>query len=131
MRLTPTAASAAIAGFGFYALVWGIFSKSDTILALFGIRRRYARRGRRWINENKGLTLMSTEVVNFGIHGIKSAEGVTFALGGTLCNFVYIFVINPIICWREQKATPLVESRKIKHESKPWLTVWFGLRKAA
>lgn len=101
---TPTAASAATAGFGFYALFWACLAKIDTILALFRIRNRtYAKRGRLWVNENKGLTLCLTELVNFGIHGVTNPAAVTFAIGGTVFNALYIFVLNPLICWQEKK----------------------------
>lgn len=101
---TPTAASAAVAGFGFYALVWGIANKLDTIMALFGFRNRmYAKRVRMWINRNKGLTLCITEVINFAIHGITNPAAVTFAIGGTIFNALYIFVLNPIVCWKSDK----------------------------
>jgi hypothetical protein len=49
-----------------------------------------------WINENKVVTLLMTEVLNFGVHGVESASGVTFALGGTFTNLWMIFVVVPI-----------------------------------
>ena len=102
---TPTAASAAIAGFSFWALVWGIVNKLDVILRLFGIKnRRASARVNLWLNENKGLGLVVSEIVNFSIHGVTSSTAVLFALGGTLCNAIYIFVINPLICWRAKKS---------------------------
>src|SRR5271157_2240898 len=102
--LTPTAASASIAGFGFWALVWASLAKLDTILALFGFKRLgYSRQMRLWVNKNKGLSLCLTEILNFSIHGLRSAEGTTFALGGTLFNVFYICLINPLICRRDKK----------------------------
>src|SRR5665213_154212 len=112
MTFTPTAASAAAAGFGFYALVWGIAAKLDTIIALFGFSNRgYANRVRQWINKNKGLTLCITEVVNFSIHGITNPAAVTFAIGGSLCNAVFIFCINPFLCWKTKK--PVVRMKVV------------------
>ena len=109
--LTPTSSSAAIAGFGFYALVWGIAAKLDTIMALFGFHNsNYATRVRRWINKNKGLTLCITEVINFSIHGITNPAAVTFAIGGSICNAVFIFCLNPFLCWRDKKKNPLQRS---------------------
>lgn len=101
---TPTATSAALAGFGFWALIWSITAKLDTIMSLFGFGNRgYSKRVRLWINQNKGLTLCITEVINFGIHGVKSAEGVVFAIGGTCFNIMYVLLINPIICMKDNR----------------------------
>jgi len=106
---TPTAASAATAGFGFYALFWSFLNKVDTILALFGLKNRnVASKGRHWVNGNKGLTLCITELVNFGIHGITNPAAVTFAIGGTLFNAVYIFIINPLVCLKDRKGLHVV-----------------------
>lgn len=101
---TPTAASAAVAGFGFYALVWSIALKLDTIAELFGFRNKsYSRRVRGWINRNKGLTLCITEVVNFGIHGITNPAAVTFAIGGTLFNVIFVCFLNPLLVLRDRR----------------------------
>lgn len=101
---TPTAASAAIAGFGFWALVWSIALKLDTIAALFGFKdRRFSRRVQTWINENKALTLCITEVLNFTIHGITHPAAVTFAIGGTVFNILFVLIINPLICYRRKR----------------------------
>ncbi len=100
---TPTAASAAVAGFGFWALVWSIALKIDTILALFGFHSNYSKRIRVWINANKALTLCITEVFNFSIHGITNPDAVTFAIGGTLFNFFYVLLINPLLCLKDRK----------------------------
>lgn len=106
---TPTAASAATAGFGFYALFWSVLNKIDTIVGLFGFRNRgFAKKGRLWVNDNKGLTLCITELFNFGIHGITNPAAVTFAIGGTLMNAVYIFCVNPLLCWKDKKKLILV-----------------------
>jgi hypothetical protein len=107
---TPTAASAVTAGFGFWALVWAVLAKVDTVLQLFGFKHtHYSKRGRAWINDNKGLTLCITELINFGVHGITNPAAVTFAIGGTIFNALYIFLINPVICWREKKGNPMLQ----------------------
>jgi hypothetical protein len=106
--LTPTASSAALAGFGFWALVWAIALKLDTIMALFGFRHRgYAKRVQLWINKNKGLTLCITEVTNFSIHGITHPAAVVFAIGGTMFNIIFVLLINPFLCWRSVERSPL------------------------
>ena len=38
------------------------------------------------------ILLLFTEVFNFGIHGVESPSGVTFALGSTVVNTVMIFL---------------------------------------
>jgi hypothetical protein len=98
---TPTATSAAVAGFGFWALVWAIALKLDVLASLFGFRNKsYSKAVQRWINGNKGLTLCITEVTNFSIHGITNPAAVTFAIGGTVFNILFVCVINPILCLR-------------------------------
>lgn len=47
------------------------------------------------MNENKALTLLGTEFVNFGVHGVTGADSVTFALGSTVFNAFMIFVGLP------------------------------------
>lgn len=109
---TPTAASAATAGFGFWALVWGIALKLDTIAGLFGFRdRRLSRKLRVWINDNKGLSLCITEVTNFSIHGITNPAAVTFAIGGTIFNFLFVFLLNPLMLKIESKKMPIKNNR--------------------
>jgi hypothetical protein len=101
---TPTATSAAVAGFSFWALVWAIALKLDTVASLFGFRSKsYSKMVQRWINNNKGLTLCITEVTNFSIHGITNPAAVTFAVGGTLFNILFVCIINPILCLRCKK----------------------------
>jgi len=113
MTFTPTAASAGIAGFTFWGLVWTTLSKLDTIAALFGFKNRFfARQMRLWINDNKGLTICASEIVNFGIHGVKSAEGTLFAIGGTLFNCIYVFAINPLICRHDRRRIKVVARAK-------------------
>lgn len=102
--LTPTAMSASVAGFGFYALVWSIAAHLDSVTALVGFKNRgYARRVRNWINRNRSLTLCITEVINFSIHGITNPAAVTFAIGGTMCNILYVMLINPLMCIKDRK----------------------------
>jgi hypothetical protein len=101
---TPTATSAAVAGFSFWALVWAIALKLDTVASLFGFRSKsYSKMVQRWINNNKGLTLCITEVVNFSIHGVTNPAAVVFAVGGTAFNFLFVLFINPILCFRWKK----------------------------
>ncbi|MFP5207285.1 MAG: hypothetical protein ACLGSH_18175 [Acidobacteriota bacterium] len=102
MTLTPTAQSSVIAGFTLWFVGWMTFFKADH-LPLVG---KFIRKERMidWISRNKALTLMCTEVFNFGAHGISNANSVTFALGGTAFNALMIFVLLPLFKWRGRKS---------------------------
>jgi len=113
---TPTATSAAVAGFGFWALVWAIALKLDVLASLFGFHdRAYSKAVQRWINSNKGLTLCITEVTNFSIHGITNPAAVTFAIGGTIFNILFVCVINPILCLRHHGPKLVARTDKPLH----------------
>lgn len=104
---TPTASSTAIAGASLWALVWTMVGHIDTVIAPFGFRNKFlSRRIRRWVNRNKGLTICITEIVNLSHAGLNPL-GTTFAIGGTVFNLIYIFCINPFICWRAGKQNVL------------------------
>ena len=102
LALTPTAQSSAIAGFVLWFVGWMTLFKVDH-LPFIG---RFIRKDRMidWISHNKVLTLMCTEVFNFGVHGISQATSVTFALGGTAFNALMIFVLLPLFRWRGRKS---------------------------
>ncbi len=57
-----------------------------------------------WIKANKVLTLLCTEIFNFGVHGISNPASVTFALGGTAFNVLMIFIFLPLGDWRKRKS---------------------------
>lgn len=100
---TPTASSTVVAGFSLWALVWTMVGHIDQVLKLFGIQNKsVARRSRLWVNENKVLTLCGTEIVNLSHAGL-SPLGTTFAIGGTIFNLFYVFVINPLVCLKYRK----------------------------
>jgi len=102
LALTPTAQSSAIAGFALWLVGWATFFKLDH-LPLVG---RFVNRDRctEWILKNKVLTLLCTEIFNFGVHGVSQATSVTFALGGTAFNTLMIFVLLPLFKWRGRKS---------------------------
>lgn len=102
---TPTATSSAAAGVGLWAVGWSALFKLDKIPVIkkFVNKERVLDR----MNDNKVVTLLATEVINFGVHGISQATAVTFALGGTLCNIIMIFVCLPI---RQAIRRPSVKS---------------------
>jgi hypothetical protein len=94
---TPTASSEVSAGAGLSLIGWSMVFKIDTIAKLFRCGRWVSKESvLAWINANKVLTLLFTEVFNFGIHGVESPSGVTFALGSTVVNTVMIFFVVPI-----------------------------------
>lgn len=100
MTLTPTAQSSAIAGFALWLVGWMTFFKVDH-LPFVG---RFVNKERciQWIMQNKVLTLLCTEIFNFGVHGISNPASVTFALGGTAFNSLMIFVFLPFSQWRRK-----------------------------
>jgi hypothetical protein len=91
---TPTATSSAAAGVGLWAVGWSALLKLDKIPVV----KRWVNKERILdrMNENKVLTLLGTEVINFGVHGISNATSVTFALGGTVFNLFMIFIVLPL-----------------------------------
>lgn len=102
MMLTPTAQSSAIAGFALWLVGWMTFFKIDH-LPFIG---RFVNKERciDWIMANKVLTLLITEIFNFGVHGISNATSVTFALGGTAFNSLMIFMFLPVSQWRRRRS---------------------------
>lgn len=104
MIFTPSAQSSAAAGFGLWAVGWSALFKLDKIplfKRLFTTKRKDATLD--WMADNKVVTLLGTEAVNFGVHGVSNPLAVTFALGGTLCNLLMIFIYLPIRKFRRAK----------------------------
>ena len=94
---TPTASSEVFAGAGLSGIGWSMVFKIDAIAKLLHCDRWVNREGiLAWVNANKVVTLLSTELFNFGIHGVESPSGVTFALGSTVVNIAMIFVVIPL-----------------------------------
>jgi hypothetical protein len=94
MTLTPTAQSSAIAGFALWLVGWMTLFKMEKLpyIGRFVNQEKVLT----WITENKVLTLLCTEIFNFGTHGISNPASVTFALGGTAFNTLMIFGVLPI-----------------------------------
>jgi hypothetical protein len=98
MNLTPTTKGAFLAGVLLWCLMWLSLFKADEIAELGGIQRwMNSKRVLGWIREHKSTTLLSTELINYGTHGIGDAESVTFAAGGTLVNTLVIYVLLPLL----------------------------------
>lgn len=95
---TPSSTSAGLAGGLFWILLWMLGYEMDTLLALFGISPQ-RERVFLWIVRHKTLALACTEAFNYGLHGITNPLSVMFALGGTVVNFLMIFVALPCSLW--------------------------------
>jgi hypothetical protein len=48
----------------------------------------------RWIGQHKSTSLLGTELINYGSHGLDPL-GVSFSLGGTLVNVLFIYLLLP------------------------------------
>jgi hypothetical protein len=110
MTLTPTTKGAFLAGVLLWFLMWLSLFKADELAELGGMQRLMnSKRVLNWIREHKSTTLLSTELINYGTHGIGDAESVTFAAGGTLVNALMIYVLLPLLnkVARDNKARKL------------------------
>ena|ERR1035437_5920765 len=97
MILTPSNAGSGIAGVGIGVFAWGAFLKSDRIpwiKKLMTTQRKESMLA--WVNDNKGMSLLGLETVNFSIHGITSANSVMLALGNTFLNVLMLWIYLPI-----------------------------------
>ena len=105
MIVTPTNTGSLIAGGGVGIFAWSLALKGDKIP---GIKRFYTGERKEqlfsWMNGNKGMALLALEAINFGIHGITSANAVLFALGNTFVNIVGLVVYLPFRQRRAKKA---------------------------
>lgn len=102
MFFTPTDKGALFGGAGMWALGWATLFKLDKL----PIVNRFFKREKSllWINQNKVVTLMGTEFINFAIHGVSNPTGVLFALGGTFVNTIMVFFGVPLTLRRQEKA---------------------------
>jgi len=97
MNVTPSSRASFFAGIGLWTLFWAALFKLDDIAEACSLKRLVSLdRCLSWIRRNKSTSLLGTEVVNFGTHGISDPLGVTFALGGTLVNAAMIYVLLPM-----------------------------------
>ena len=85
-------------------VAWLTIFKLNDLAKLFRVQRFVSQRKvLTWVNENKALTLLGTEFVNYGVHGVTGVESVTFALGSTLFNAITIFVLLPLKYFLDKK----------------------------
>jgi hypothetical protein len=91
---TPTASSTFFPGIGPWSVVSSAVYKIEAVARMFGLGR-FANKQLtlEWINTNRAVTLLTTEVINFGIHGVKPPGGTNRASGRTLLSFIMIFIV--------------------------------------
>ena len=83
MVLTPSAKGAFLAGIGFWTLLWLGVAKLDEIAECLHLRKFLGtEKCLAWINRHRALSLLGTEAMNYGSHGIQPL-GVSFAIGGS------------------------------------------------
>jgi hypothetical protein len=97
VNLTPSQKGSFLAGVGLWVLIWASLWKADDIAGAMRIQRWFdSGRCLRWIGQHKSTSLLGTELVNYGTHGLDPL-GVSFSLGGTLVNVLFIFLILPCL----------------------------------
>jgi hypothetical protein len=97
MNVTPTAKGSFLAGMGFWLLVWAALFKGDEVAEILHMQRWIcSHRCLQWIAQRKSAALITTELINYGSHGIDPL-GVSFALGGTIVNAFMIYLFLPVI----------------------------------
>lgn len=111
MQLTPTDKGAGIAGIALAGIAWFSLFKMDQIIELCHLKMRPKDALFNWITKSyatKSLTLLITEVVNFGVHGITNPASVLFACGSTIVNAFMIFVGLPLRAKHRRERSVLV-----------------------
>ena len=97
MNLTPSQKGSFLAGVGLWVLIWASLWKADDIAQAMRIQRWFnSRRCVSWIGRHKSTSLLGTELVNYGTHGLDPL-GVSFSLGGTLVNVFFIYLLLPCL----------------------------------
>ena len=98
-----------------WLLLWVALLKSDEILELdfvrrwinlFGLDPHPAERCIRWVTQHKSASLIGTEFCNYA-HTGTDPLGVTFALGGTLTNVVFIYFLLPMLNRAKRGSKPI------------------------
>ena len=97
MNLTPSQKGSFLAGIGLWVLIWASLWKADDIAQVIHIHRWFnSGRCIRWIGQHKSTSLLGTELFNYGTHGLDPL-GVSFSLGGTLVNVLFIYLFLPCL----------------------------------
>ena len=112
MNLTPSQKGSFLAGIGLWVLIWCSIWKADDITRALRIQR-FVNSGRfiRWVSQHKSTSLLGTEVINYGSHGLDPL-GVSFSLGGTLVNVLFIYLLLPSL-------EKLLRQRRTAHVTLP------------
>jgi hypothetical protein len=101
MVITPSATGSILSGGAFWTIFWSIVNHVNDIPIIGRFVNKDKIYG--WVNKNKVLTLTSTEVVNFGIHGVSNPLGVMMAAGGTVINTIVIMALIPLRQKRKER----------------------------
>ncbi len=97
MTLTPTTKGAFLAGIALWIMLWlGLFKLDEIVEETVWKRWISSEDCVRWISRHRGTTLLGTELVNYGTHGITQPDGVVFAVGGTIVNLLMILGVLPL-----------------------------------
>jgi hypothetical protein len=97
VNLTPSQKGSFLAGVGLWVLIWASVWKADDIGQAMHVQRWFnSRCCIRWIGRHKSTSLLGTELVNYGTHGLDPL-GVSFSLGGTLVNVLCIYLLLPCL----------------------------------
>src|ERR1017187_351918 len=79
---TPTASSSFFAGIGLWSVIWSGVYKIESVAKMFGLGRFVSKEKiLGWISGHKVVTLIGTEAINFGVHGVENPNSVTMAIG--------------------------------------------------
>ena len=116
MILTPSNSGSLIAGAGIGAFSWSAFLKADKIPLLKHLMPASRKeKALEWMDKNKGLSLLGLEAINFGIHGITSANAVIFALGNSVFNVVMLWLWLP---FRQRKHRAITTKEVLQGNAK-------------
>ena len=117
MTLTPSTKGSFLAGVGLWLMFWALLFKADELTEAAHLKRWVnSAHCTRWISRHKSTSLLCTELVNYGTHGVSDPLGVAFALGGTFVNVLMIYLLLPcrerILRRGTSTATSIVQFRK-------------------
>src|ERR1035438_87261 len=78
---TPTASSSFFAGIGLWGVVWSAVYKIEAVAKMLGLGR-FVNKERilAWMNSNRVVTLLTTEIINFGTHSPENPNSTAMAL---------------------------------------------------
>lgn len=96
MIFTPTSKSQLAAGAAFWVTIWSVIYELDSIAKPLRLSRWVSRAAVvGWMRQNKVLSFLITELINYGHVDAESPAGVTFAVGGSIVNGCVIFLVLP------------------------------------